>query len=351
MTITKQTGQIIKDSIDTLTEFIVNKQIELHPHLANYTPLQKRHFYEDTHFHLIYLAEALYHEAPIFFEEYVRWTRVFFASINLPKDDVINNFIVTKEALKTIMHKDNLFIANSYINKAIDIYNNEITESISFFKPDNPLKVVAEKYLAFLLEGNKNDAYKLISDIFENGTSIKDIYIHIFQVTQKEVGRLWQTGKIFVAQEHFITAATQYIMSRFYPHLFNSPKQNKRIVISCVTGELHEMGPRMIADLFELSGWDTYYFGANTPQNSLIKAIQLYKPKVLALSATMTFNISTVEEIILKIKADETTKDTKIIVGGYPFTLSTDLWQKIGADGLAYDFDSAYFLANSFYSN
>ncbi len=348
---TRNTGQIIKESMDTLADFIIAKQIELQPHLSNYSPMQMRHFREDTCYHLSYLSEALSLNEPILFEEYIRWAKIFFASINLPKEDIINNLIVMKDAIKVILPPANFIIVETYINNAINILNSNTHEFKSFFVDDNPLKETAEKYLEYLILGNKNDAYKLIFDAFESGVTIKDIYIFIFQVTQKEVGRLWQMGKIFVAQEHFITAATQFIMSRFYPYMFSIPKQNKRIFISCINGELHEMGPRMIADLFELNGWDTYYFGANTPQSSLIKAVDLYKPKVIALSATMTFNLSSVEELIIKIRQDNNSKDIKILVGGYPFNLSTNLWKTIGADGLAYDYESALSLANSFYIN
>ena len=99
-------------------------------------------------------------------------------------------------------------------------------------------------------------------ETIEAGTPLKDIYLNVFQETQKETGRLWQLSKITVAQEHFITAATQLIMAQLYTYLFTSEKKNKTIIVSCVQGELHEIGARMVADLFEMDGWNSYYFGA-----------------------------------------------------------------------------------------
>ena len=36
-----------------------------------------------------------------------------------------------------------------------------------------------------------------------NGISVKDIYLHVFQSSLYEIGRLWQENKITVAQEHY----------------------------------------------------------------------------------------------------------------------------------------------------
>ncbi|MCF7792615.1 MAG: hypothetical protein K9N09_02105 [Candidatus Cloacimonetes bacterium] len=41
------------------------------------------------------------------------------------------------------------------------------------------------------------------------------------------------------------------------------------------------------------------------------------------------------KEIINTIKLNELDRNTKIMVGGYPFNTSPDLWKKIGADGYA----------------
>jgi hypothetical protein len=36
-------------------------------------------------------------------------------------------------------------------------------------------------------------------------------------------------------------------------------------VAACVSGELHEIGVRMLCDLLEMEGWNTIYLGANVP--------------------------------------------------------------------------------------
>ena len=180
----------------------------------------------------------------------------------------------------------------------------------------------------------------------EEDTSVKDVYLHVFQPAQREVGRLWQTNQISVAQEHYCTAATQLIMSLLYPRIFASGRIGHTLVATCVVGELHELGVRMVADFFEMEGWDTYYVGANTPTNSILRTLADRKADVLAISATMTFHVRAVAQLIAEVRASEACSSVHILVGGYPFNVSLDLWQQVGASGYASDAQQAVRVAN-----
>ena len=170
------------------------------------------------------------------------------------------------------------------------------------------------------------------------GKPVADIYQEVFQPTQYEIGRLWQTNKISVAQEHYCTASTQFVMSLLYPYLFTGEKKDYKLVSTCVSGELHEIGARMVTDFFEMEGWDTYYLGANMPVHGVIRFVREIQPHLLAISATMTFHVRLVEELIHHVrKAEGLPEGLKIIVGGYPFLVANDLWKQVGADGYAPD--------------
>ena len=39
------------------------------------------------------------------------------------------------------------------------------------------------------------------------------------------------------------------------------PKNGLKFVGSCIDEENHEVGLRMVSDILELDGWDTYFFG------------------------------------------------------------------------------------------
>jgi methanogenic corrinoid protein MtbC1 len=130
-------------------------------------------------------------------------------------------------------------------------------------------------------------------------------------------------------------------MSRFYDYLFEVEKNNNIFVGACISGELHEIGLRMISDLLELNGWNTYYLGANMPGDSIIKTLIEKQAEVIGLSATMAYNLNEVSKIIGLIRSSKECKDLKIIVGGNAFNDSGKIWKKTGADYYANGADEA----------
>ena len=74
---------------------------------------------------------------------------------------------------------------------------------------DGPLSDVAARYLEALLRGNRKEACRLILSAVEEGTSVKSVYLEVFQPVQREMGRLWQTNEVTVAQEHYHRAPLQ----------------------------------------------------------------------------------------------------------------------------------------------
>jgi methanogenic corrinoid protein MtbC1 len=200
---------------------------------------------------------------------------------------------------------------------------------------------LSKKYLEYLLVGKRYEACDLIIAEVDRGVPIKDIYLHVFQTVQYEVGYLWHQGHITVAQEHFCTAASQYIIARLYPMIFQNSVQGPKVVAACIGDELHEMGIRMVADFFELSGYDTYYLGANTPIQGILQTVKSSRPIALALSITIAFHMGELIALIQALRADADCRDTKILVGGYAFNTNQDLWSRIGADGYASDAEGA----------
>ena len=210
---------------------------------------------------------------------------------------------------------------------------------------------LALEYTRALLSGERHIASKLVIDVVQDSDDVKAIYLHVFQTTQREIGRLWQTGQISVAQEHYCTAATQMIMSQLYPYIFTNEKIGRSLVATCVGGELHEVGIRMVADFFEIEGWDTYYLGANAPAKSILTTIEEQEADVVGISTTMFFNVAAVGELISILRASTVSQNVKILVGGYPFLISQELWKQVGADGFAQDAQSAISFSNKLFEN
>jgi methanogenic corrinoid protein MtbC1 len=290
----------------------------------------------DAEYHLSFLAEALHSSDSMLFSHYIAWVRSVLVGLGLPEGAIVTTLGCTREVLQEELSADTATQASVYIDDALRYLKKAPLSPPSFIARKDPLAGLAERFLNLLLETRIRQARTLILDAVKSGVSIEDIYLEVFQRSQWEIGRLWQLNRISVAQEHYCTAATQLIMSQLYPYIFGTEKTGERLVAACAGGELHELGVRMVADLFELAGWDTYYLGANVPAHAINQALSEHDAQVLALSITMTFHIENLMAIIETVRSDRT-RQVKILVGGYPFNISQDLWQRVQADGYAGD--------------
>lgn len=207
------------------------------------------------------------------------------------------------------------------------------------------LSSLQKDYLNAVIIGDRNLASRLILDSVKDKYSARDVYMHVLERSLKEVGRLWEMNIIDVSQEHYISNVTQQIMSQLYPY-FSFQDRNKRSCVSLsVSGEFHNIGIRMVTDFLESAGWDTYYLGSDIPSQNVIRAIQDRKADMLAISATMAFNIDAVSGLIKGVRSARGCKNVRIIVGGRAFNLNKQLWRVVDADGYAESADKAVALA------
>ncbi|MBU3175208.1 cobalamin-dependent protein [Clostridium estertheticum] len=339
---------ILRPNLPIIIKEITDRQYDTQPEFKKYGVKGMIHALDDAKTNLDYLFSAISADSKLLFQQYNRWVNTLFINLKLPIDSMEVFYYCTKQVFKEmsnkgLMDKELFGKIIEYIDIGTEALKNEKYDSISYFQRDNPFRELLHKYSNFIFTGDKISAIKFFKDIASSDIEIKDIYKYILQPFQLELGNLWHENKINVAQEHFSTAVSQIAMSLLYDRIFATPKNNKVFLGTCIQGELHEFGIRMICDYMEYCGWNTYYLGANMSHNSIVQMINDKKPDIIAISCSMTFNISKVQDLIETIKSSGIT--TPIIVGGYPFNIDKNLWKNVGSDAYSSDFEDAYLMS------
>lgn len=351
MTIKNTTGDEITAKQHLIAGAMMQMHFDEHPEVgARHGPAGRTKYMDDSMMHLSYLAESIRAQSIDMFMDYLERAQAMPESRNTMTSRLIDTLIYIDLAGGKLLTGDDYATVALFLKKGIERLKSVPPEPETLLRPDNPLGSHAEKYLSFLLKGERQKAKHLVHGLVKQNFAIPDIYEYIFQATQYQIGLLWQTNKITVAQEHYCTAATQLIMATLYSHIFDSPKKGRKLLACTVSDDLHEMGIRMVSDMFELDGWDTYYMGANMPDVDILTAINEQRPDVIAISATMPFHVSNAAALIEKIRLASKPAQFEILVGGYPFILEPLLWNRIGADGFAKDAKDALLLANKMIS-
>ena len=346
----RQSSALIQNQTHAFAQIIVTRLYKLQPaEWARFGGAQYEKSVRDSVSHLHFLAQALAVGSPQLFSEYVGWCKILFDALGFGPNAVPDIFRCTRQVLAECLPGQVAEPALAYIDRALDALDTKTEPPQIVLTPDAPHADLATRYFEALLIQDHNRARQLVLDAARAGVPIQELYLHVLQVSQREIGRRWHLNQLNVAQEHYMTAVTQITMAQLYPYLFAAAPTVKHgtVVVACVPGEPHELGARMLADFFEMDGWNSYFLGANTPTAGVIEMMRRTRATLLCLSVTTALNIGQLSDAIALLRIHSDMKDTRVLVGGYLFNRVPDLWQLVGADAFAPDAEAGLRIARA----
>lgn len=178
----------------------------------------------------------------------------------------------------------------------------------------SPDELTYQEFLEALIHGNRQQARSIFEGWMREDRPVRWLYQSIIQRALYEIGTRWESGLISVATEHLATAIVENIMNLVYPRLFERPSTGHSAVVTCAANEHHQLGGKMVADMFELHGWHSYFLGANTPSEDLVRLIEEKRPDAAAFSLTLNFNM---DKLVHALKLVHATRPRlPLLVGG-----------------------------------
>lgn len=302
---------------------------------------RKKLMYDDVVYNLSFLMTSVYFSDGRIFEGYARWLYELLCNLmkDLDRDRVMElmtgHYRVMSEILAAhapeILTGDELEKAAEYLDLAIEVTTEAVTDiELSTSFTEGEYYDIRKAYLDSLLRSRTKTAHEIIRDTRKQGVPLEHIYEKILKSVMHEIGDLWHRNVITVDKEHYATSVTQTVMSGFFDEIFERPRKNRTLVACAVGSELHEMGIRMLSDIFEYQGWDTFYLGAALPEQAVLEAIGEHKPDLVALSVTMPPYLAACEGVVKAIRAAH--PGVKIAVGGQAFDTTDELWKKWDID-------------------
>ena len=302
---------------------------------------RKRLMYDNVVYNISFLMTSVSLRDEKVFTEYAKWIYELLCNLmkDLDRDRIMEQMVghyqilseIFQEKARGMVSEEDLELSARYLSSAIEATRASVTDiTLSSTFSEGSHYEIRKAYLGHLLKGETRKAQDLIEETRKQGVPLVEIYESILARTMVEIGNLWHRNIITVDKEHYATSVTQTIMSSFYDEIFARPRKNKSL-LSCTVGtELHEMGIRMLSDIFEYRGWDTYYMGAALPREAVIRSIEEHKPDLVALSVTMPIYLVDCREIVCSIR--DRYPDIKIAVGGQAFDYTSDIWKVWGVD-------------------
>lgn len=182
---------------------------------------------------------------------------------------------------------------------------------------ENALQYSHKDFLDLLLSGSHLKCSELVQRYLDNKITTNELYENIIKKALYDVGELWEYNKISVASEHLASAIVEAILNEQDLKTVFKNKINKSIIVTCVENEFHQIGIKMVGNVFEMNGWNVFFLGANTPTQDLINFAKTTKPDLLAISLSLYFNIPVLENMLQLLNKE--LPDLKILIGGQAF--------------------------------
>lgn len=347
----RQRAHLIDAVAKPLTEWIAEMHREQDPTLdARYGDEGCELWRHEIRVRLLHLAEAVAADRAELFVQNALWSRAAFLAREVDDGDLRRNLACMKSVCEEELPAEVAPVASRFINEAIAALERKEGAPPQVPVREQPEFRLARIYLLHLLQRNQTNAANLVFEAAREGKSIPEIYETIITPALVEIGRMWHLQEASVADEHYCTAATQMIMAQLRARMPRKAPNGKRVLAMSVGGDLHDLGIRMVADLFEMEGWSTEYLGANMPTSEVLLALtgENGRPAfdLIAVSANTTLSVRAVANFIEAVRNHPTAGSIPIVVGGGAFRSVEDLWKIVGADGFAKDAMSALRVAD-----
>jgi MerR family transcriptional regulator, light-induced transcriptional regulator len=330
----------LSKNFHSIADRVYVRQFEIDQRLeSEYNDYRRKKMYEDILYNLSFLDIAHRYQDSILFNNYALWLLQLMVSLmpdltNLRvKEQMVTHYQLLKEALYEHSSSEEYASYEKILDRAIDVTNNASEPIDTDRLGGGKYGVIRRTYLNLLLKSDASGSMKYINDLAFIGLSLEEIFVDVLQEVMKEIGELWHRAIITVDQEHYMTSMTQVVMSQFYTRIFGSKRNGMKLLCCTVGSELHEMGARMVSDLFENNGWDSIYLGAALPTNQILHGIRNHRPHLVALSVTMPHHLIECETVVKAIKAEF--PELQIAVGGRAFEMTNQIWKKWPVDTYA----------------
>jgi methanogenic corrinoid protein MtbC1 len=190
-----------------------------------------------------------------------------------------------------------------------------------------------------LLGGNQQGAVNVMTSCLDRGRGLVDIEMHVVQAALYAIGEKWQANEVTVAQEHLATVLAQSAMSHALMLLPKVSLIGKRVLLACVETNHHAVGLHMVADAFQLAGWQVQYLGPNVPTGALVKQVADWKPHLIGLSISFPQQLRYAKDAIERLR--ELPNAPAIMIGGLAINRFPPLANLMAAEAAFADSRSA----------
>lgn len=316
--------------VEEVTEAIYHNQGD---RLSSFGEEGRERCREDLSYHLDYLAGSLLAGTTQPFLDYLGWLRGVLVARGVPTDSLPLSLSLLKDDLRGRLPAEKFGPIGEVLEAGRQALQEESKIPTPFAPPTNAAQrhPAVEALVADLLDADRGSILELGRAASEE-EGYAAMAVRLIQPAMYRIGELWQNREISVAQEHLATALAQQLLVRQFARTAPDPPNGRRALFACVASNQHSLGLRMVADTFELHGWEVEFLGADTPTADLIDHIGQTRPGLVGLSVSLAGQLPILQGAVDGIRQELGTDSPWLVGGGVGLNGLPGLSQRLGLD-------------------
>ncbi len=235
------------------------------------------------------------------------------------------------------------------LNSQKDSFNNKRPDALEKnFKPIKKLDV--RTFLQLVMDTQTEDIDKIVRDYIDTGYSACQIVEQLLCECARELGEKWCSDDSSITEVSIGMVSLHKVLRDLDESLaeeLGGAKPDQSILLITLSQDMHLFGAAVLESFFRNSGWHVRV-EHNRSASSIVEDITNTDFSIVGISVNQTRHIDLCKNAITKIRQHSKNRDTKIIVGGFPFIIDDELCEQVGADAIAYDATAALHVAESF---
>jgi MerR family transcriptional regulator, light-induced transcriptional regulator len=289
---------------------------------------------EDLAYHLEFLHPVLEFGLLQPMVDYLRWLASVLAARSIPVDHVALSLDLLAAFFAEHMDAED----GAVVSAALGAVQKQFLQAddVTASSPGESWPEVAQ-FESALLAGQHGKALSVVSHCIDSGHNLVEVEQHVVRPSLYHIGEKWQANQCTVASEHLATAIAQSVMTMGLQRSPPPEAFDKRVLLACVAGNEHSLGLRMVADAFQLAGWDVQYLGANVPTSAIVRQAEDWKPHLIGLSVSFAQQLRVARQVIQQLGERLGSGRPAVIIGGLAINRFHRLAEMVGADAYSSD--------------
>lgn len=185
-----------------------------------------------------------------------------------------------------------------------------------------------EEFRNTLLQIDRIKALEMFKQYFQEDNSFELLERMVIEALE-QIGEGWENGTFSLAQVYMSGLICEELIEEYLPKTEIKRKDAPKMALA-VLQDHHALGKKIVYSVLRAGGYDPIDLGYGLSSDQIVQKAIEHQVEILLISTLMLPSALKIKEVRKKLKDQGV--PMKIIVGGAPFRLDSQLWEAVGAD-------------------